>query len=153
MRNFFKNCLHFKWINIFKFWSNKHAGYSSQMKITNLFLSRATFEVSIKQTNSQEECLIIAFEVGQDLDHPVDHSCSKACINVMVRKSIGSIKFCLKFSQVFVNIRTQLVSHIDVLSLNIGCGFSWKLSSWMRLTHVASKHKISVIHNWKWKTA
>ena len=69
----------------------------------------------------------------------------------MVAKSIRRIKFTLKFSQVFVNIRTQFVSNVDVLSLNIGRGFSWKLSWWMRLTHVASEHEVDVVDDWKWK--
>ena len=107
------------------------------MKITDLFLDFASFEVSIKKTNSQEECLIVAFEICQYLDHPIDHSRSKVSINLMVPKGIGGIEFTLKFSQVFVNIRTQLIPHIDVLSLNIRCGFSWELSSWMRLAHIA----------------
>lgn len=67
----------------------------------------------------------------------------------MITKSIRRIKFKFKFSQVFVNICTQLIPNVDVLSLNIGCGFSWELSSWMRLTHVASKHEIIVIHYWE----
>ena len=123
------------------------------MKIANLFLDFASFEVSVEKTNSQEECLIITFEIGQDLDHPIDHSSSKTCVDLMVSKGIGGIEFTLKFSQVFVDIRTKLISHIDVLSLDISRGFSWELSSWMWLAHIAAKHEISIINNWKRKTS
>ena len=119
------------------------------MKITYLFLDLASFEISIEETNSQEECLIITFEIGKDLNHPIDHSSSEVDIDIMCIKSIRSIKFKFKFSQVFVNIRTQLIPDVDVLSLNFGGGFSWELSSWMRLAHVAAKHKIIIIHNRK----
>jgi hypothetical protein len=44
------------------------------VQVTNFPSLRLELKVSVKQTYREEEGLIVALEVRQDLDHPVDHA-------------------------------------------------------------------------------
>jgi len=52
MTYFFKNRFHFKRVYILIFTGHKHARYTGDMQITNLFNIFATFEVAVHKTNS-----------------------------------------------------------------------------------------------------
>ena len=76
----FENSFHLKRINVFKLGSNKHAGDSSDMELTEHLLLRREFKVPVHKTHCQEESLVITLEVSEHLDHPVYHSCAQAVV-------------------------------------------------------------------------
>ena len=62
------------------------------MKLAQQFLFRREFEVAIHETNRKEKGLIVAFEIGEDLNHPVYHSSSETIVDLgMVHQTIGSV--------------------------------------------------------------
>ena len=124
MTDLFKDGFHFEWINVFVFAGQKHRSYSGNMEVTHLESFGAILEVSVHYTYCKEKGEVVALKVGKDFNHPIDHSSSEVDVDIMCIKSIRCIKFKFKFSQVFVNIRTQLIPDVDVLSLNFGGGFS-----------------------------
>lgn len=64
MTYFFKNRFHFERIDILIFTGHKHACYTGDVQISNLFDILAPFEVSVHETNSQKEGLIITLKIS-----------------------------------------------------------------------------------------
>ena len=65
---------HLNRVVVFIFARNEHGCHADDVEIGDLTHVLLTFEVAIKQAHSEEEGLIVALKVGEDLDHPVDHA-------------------------------------------------------------------------------
>ena len=119
MRNFLMNHFHFKRIDVLILGSHKHACHSNDMQVADLSDLRLELEVSVHQTDSQEECLVVTFEIGKNFYFPVNHTRSQSRSNFMSNHTI----FCeiLKLKDLrIVNYRIIVVSHdINVLSLDV----------------------------------
>lgn len=97
------------------------------MQITDFSCVLLVFEVSVDEANSEEECLVVTFEVGKYLDHPVDHSGTQGWRNFVSHEGIVTQKLDFEFPCV-VKYRLAIISvYIDVLTLNFGGLFSWKV--------------------------
>ena len=74
MRNLFEHHLHFQRVNVLILRGNEHTCNSNDVQITYLSCVLLILEVSVDEAHSEEEGLVVTFEVGKYLDHPVDHS-------------------------------------------------------------------------------
>ena len=101
---FLVDSLHLQWIDVLEFGGDEHRGHSRQVQIAHLLGRFTVLEVSIHQRRGEEEGLVVAPEICQDFDHPVNHSCSEARINFMAVQAIRSIISLLKLSQITVDV-------------------------------------------------
>ena len=75
------------------------------MEGANFLDLRASLEESILEAHRDEESLIVTFEVGQNFNHPVDHSCSESWSDIVSLETIGRVVCLFKVSEVLVNIQ------------------------------------------------
>ena len=75
MTNLFEYRFHFERVDVLVFACHKHTGDSCYVKVTDFFNMFAVFKVTVHETYSEEEGLIITFEIGEYFNHPVNHSC------------------------------------------------------------------------------
>ena len=74
-----------------------------------------------------EESLIVALEVGEDLDHPVDHASTQSRSNSVFEKAVFSVVFHFELAHIIRDGHTILSVHIDVLPLDVVCLLSRKV--------------------------
>ena len=97
------------------------------MQITYLSCVLLILEVSVDEAHSEEEGLVVTFEVGKYLDHPVDHSGTQCWRDFVSHEGIVSQELDFQLSCVVKYWLTIVCVYIDVLTLNF-CGlFSWKV--------------------------
>lgn len=121
MSYFFVNSLHLQRVNVFEFRGNEHGCDSDHVKVTDFHSFLTELEKPILERNSEEKCLIVTSEVGEHLNHPVDHSGSQSRSYFVAAQAVVNIVLVLvlELTQVLVNIIVQLVPDIDVLSLDV----------------------------------
>ena len=113
--------LHFQRVNVLILGCNEHTCNSNDVQITDFPCVLLVLEVSVDEAHSEEECLVVTFEVGKHLDHPVDHSGTQCWRDFVSHEGIVSQKLDFELSRV-VEYRFAIICvYIDVLTLNF-CG-------------------------------
>lgn len=84
MRNLLVDHLHLEGVDVLILRGDEHARDSDDVQIR--YLPRILLELkeSVQERHCQEESLVVAFEVGEDFDHPIDHSCAQVCCNFVL---------------------------------------------------------------------
>ena len=62
------------------------------MQIRNLQLLARVLEVPIHDLHGDEERLLVAVEVREHLDHPVDHAGAHRPLDLMTIQAVGCVK-------------------------------------------------------------
>lgn len=70
------DCLHLEWEYILEFAGQEHRGYSGDVEVIDFLNAWAILEVAVHERDREEESLVVASEISEDLDHPVDHPSS-----------------------------------------------------------------------------
>ena len=116
------------------------------MEIADFFHCWTSFEKSILKTTCNKECLIITFEIGKNLNHPINHSGTKCWGYLVSIQVVGGIIGLLKLSEISINICSKLVPNIYVLALNFSWCHSWQMPCRVLLSHETTIHEILIAH-------
>ena len=106
------------------------------MQITDLTSFCLSLEVAVKQRDGQEESLVIAFKVGQHLNHPVNHASSQRRGYLVLNQAILSKTLKLKLPRVGHNLVSVLSVHINILPLNFIGRLSTQMGTGVHLREV-----------------
>ena len=130
MSNLLIDHLHLERVNVFILGRHEHACYTNYVEVADLPDLGLVLEIAVHQTHSEEECLIIALEVGQYLYLPVDHACSQGWRDLVSDQTIVCGELLLQLLGI-VQYRLPILSvDIDILSLNF-CGGTPQMGRWM----------------------
>ena len=114
--------LHFKWVNVFVFARNKHRGDADDVQVTDFSRITLILEVSIKERHSEEECLVVALKVGQDLNHPIDHARTQSWSDFVFHQAVGSEGLDLEVAHILHDRIAILRRDVNVLPFDLsGC--------------------------------
>ena len=114
--------LHLQREDVFVLGGHEHAGDSKDVQVRNLSRILLVLEVPVHQAHSQEEGLIVALEVSEDFNHPVNHSSSQNWGNFVLDETVSGQQLLFKFTNVQVDRFAIFYIDIDVLSLKLASG-------------------------------
>lgn len=77
--------------------------------------------------------MVIATEVGEHLDHPVNHTSSEGSSDLVTVQASLHIDLFFIPSEVLVDVFVELVSDVDVLSLLVSGLLSAQTATWVQL--------------------
>jgi hypothetical protein len=115
------NGFHLERVDVFELGSNKHTRDACDVQVADFLWSGCILQEAILKINCQEESLVIALKVCKHFNHPVDHSCSKSCCDLVSLQAVTCVVLLLEMSQVRINVLLQLVLDVDILALEVGC--------------------------------
>ena len=79
------------------------------MQVRKELLLRHVSEVAIHCGGRSKERLVLTLKVGEDLDHPVDHPCTKDWSDVVPFQEFFCLVFDLKLTLVLVDALTVVI--------------------------------------------
>lgn len=88
--DFLVDHLHLEGVDVLVLAGNEHAGNADDVEVADLARLRLVLEVAVHQAHGQEERLVVALEVRQHLNHPVDHAGAQGRRNLVAHQ----IVFC-----------------------------------------------------------
>ena len=91
------------------------------MEVSDLLDRVFVLKVPVQETDRQEEGLILALEICEHLDHPVDHSRPQSRRNFVFHQAIIRKVRLLELPCVSFNFFAVLYLYVDVLALNLVC--------------------------------
>ena len=124
------------------------------MKVIDGELLLGVFKEPVKDSSRQEESLIVTFEIGKHLNHPVDHSGPHLAIDFILYAHICELfetifgvelGHLLALNHVSNDVWGQFLSNIDVLSVNISCLSSWQMTWGMVIDILTATKDVRII--------
>lgn len=101
------------------------------MQVSDLLGLLLSFKVPVEKTGCQEERLVLTLEIGQHLDHPVDHAGSEYRGNLVILEAIIRSVSLLELARVSLNLLAILDLNVDVLTLDLCRISSTQVERWM----------------------
>lgn len=116
--NLLEDHLHLERIDIFVLRRDKHRRHAHYVQVSDLLRARLALKVPVQQTDGQEERLVLALEVSQHLDHPVDHAGAQSWRDFVTPETVVGQILSLELAHVQVDLTAVLHIHVNVLPLN-----------------------------------
>ena len=91
------------------------------MQLADLVRYIGLLKVAVHERDSEEEGLVLALEVGQHLDHPVDHASSQRGRDLVPGETVRGLTSELHLPLILVNLRKVFLFAVDVLPFEIIC--------------------------------
>lgn len=128
VRNFFVDRAHLDGEDVLELGRDEHRGHSDAVQIVYLQDAAAPLEVPVHERHGEEERLIVALEVCEHLNHPVDHTCAHLSIDtvfewlrLVTAEALAGVEFfvALSATQVPHDVVSEVSPYVDVLSIDI----------------------------------
>ena len=145
VRNLLVDHLHFQGVNVFVLARDEHASHTDDVQVRNLTPLRLILEVAIQEAHCEEKGLVIALEVSEHLDHPVNHASSQRRRDLVPHQTIGGQVLQLELAHVAHDALPVLVVHIDVLALDLVGLLTGEVGGGVGLGEI-SQHHVVVYH-------
>ena len=85
-------------------------------------------EESVEQANTEEEGLVVTLEVGEDLNHPVNHASAQGWSDFVYQQGVLGVELGLELTEVQVDAFSILTVNVYVLTFNFGGFFAAQVS-------------------------
>lgn len=77
-----------------------------------------SFEVPVQDGNGEEEGLVVALEVGEHLNHPVDHAGAQRWSDLVLDQAVRGVELVLQLPLVNINVFSVLVLNMESFAFN-----------------------------------
>lgn len=127
MGYFLVHGFHFERVDVLELAADEHGCNADQVQVVDVELSVAALKVPVHQRHCMEEGQVVAAEVCQNLDHPVDHASPHLAIDtviglhVMLGQALSSVELglLLQALQMLDDVVREFAAYHDILAVYV----------------------------------